>query len=404
MDTLLERVREANPAQPYAGDYDELFRSIVATPGDARLARRRPHTITRPRLVLVAVIVFLILAGTALAIHFSGGRSYLVTYARGGEVVSLLPTGEGRAQVVWRCPPRGEWCGDLGGFALAPDGEHLALSLTEIGGTTGNIGLQVVDLQTHTAEHIPAAPAQRRAATQGGTVKASAPLARALVQKLGCFTPGYLAWSPDGRQIAYTCDESAVGRSQRLRRIGRIFLIRPDTTNRRIITTHTVAAFSPTWSPDGTQLAFSTGDMPEAARQPGRNSRSTYHSAVYVIDRDGSHERRVAWGALPAWSPDGKTIAYVTAGCSQAPNTSGRIRLVTPTGQDVTPDAAPCDGMGPDLHPVPGWSPDGHKIAVATDTGLYVMNPNGTDLRRLRRGRFNGGFGGYVRPAWRPNS
>jgi Tol biopolymer transport system component len=128
-----------------------------------------------------------------------------------------------------------------------------------------------------------------------------------------------------------------------------------------------------------------------------------YESAVYVVNLDGSHERRVAAGALPDWSPDGKTIAYFAPGCGQAPDNKGRIRLVTPTGRDVTPPIAPCNGIGPAGHPVPAWSPDGRQIAVGTEAALYLMQPDGTGLRQLQRGKFNTAvLWGYLRPAWRP--
>jgi Tol biopolymer transport system component len=155
-------------------------------------------------------------------------------------------------------------------------------------------------------------------------------------------------------------------------------------------------AFSPTWSPDGKQIAFSTGEMPF----PERNM-TGYESAVYVVNLDGSHERRIAAGALPDWSPDGKTIAYFAPGCGQAPDDKGRIRLVTPTGRDVTPPIAPCNGIGPTGHPVPAWSPDGRQIAVGTDAALYLMQPDGTGLRQLRRGSSTRWLAGYIRPAWR---
>jgi Tol biopolymer transport system component len=134
---------------------------------------------------------------------------------------------------------------------------------------------------------------------------------------------------------------------------------------------------------------------------PGRKM-TGYVSAVYVVNLDGSHERRVAAGALPDWSPDGKKIAYFAAGCAPTPDNRGRIRLVTPAGRDVTPPTAPCDGIGPAGHPVPAWSPDGQQIAVGTDTAEYVMNADGTGLRQLQRGTFTHWLEGYIRPAWQP--
>jgi Tol biopolymer transport system component len=57
----------------------------------------------------------------------------------------------------------------------------------------------------------------------------------------------------------------------------------------------------PRWSPDGKQIAFSSG----------RN----YDEAVFVISADGSRERRLTeTGSWPVWSHDGKSIFYLTAG------------------------------------------------------------------------------------------
>jgi Tol biopolymer transport system component len=324
------------------------------------------------RLVLVALIVRLVLAGTATAMYFVLRTSNAITFPEGSSIVSVVGSGAAKGHPIWHCPGGANWCGDIAGVSWSPDGEQLALSLGELGGNSSYIGFHVIDLRTGTDRHIPA---------------------QAMVPTFGCFTPSYLTWSPDGKLLAYTCRDMGVGPSAR----GSIYTIRPDGTGRRILTTHTFElAFSPTWSPDGKQIAFSTGEMPFPER-----SMAGYVSAVYVVNLDGSHERRIAAGALPDWSPDGKTIAYFAPGCAQAPDNKGRIRLVTPTGRDVTPPAAPCDGIGPAGHPVPAWSPDGQQIAVGTGTAQYVMNANGTGLRLLQRGRFTS-LWGRIRPAWRP--
>jgi TolB protein len=49
-------------------------------------------------------------------------------------------------------------------------------------------------------------------------------------------------------------------------------------------------------SPDGKRLAFTSG------------------RGIFVIGSEGRGRRRLALGREPAWSPDGKAIAYVTAG------------------------------------------------------------------------------------------
>jgi len=372
-DMVLERIRSANPAVAREGDYDELFRAIVATPGDSRLVRRRRRRVTGMRLVLVALIVLLLLAATATATYFALRSSDAITVPQqGGSIVSVAGTGSAKGKPVWQCPGGANWCGELSGIAWSPDGEQLALSLWEVGANSSYVGFHLIDPRTGTDRHIPA---------------------KDMVSRFGCIALRYLTWSPDGKLLAYTCLSLEEPISDQP---GAIYTVRPDGTGRRLIAHGPLAAYSPTWSPDGKRLAFSTGGSP-FQRLPGESI--TYRSGIWVIDLAGRHARRIAMGALPDWSPDGKTIAYYAPGCEGIPNDTGRIRLVTPTGRDVTPPTAPCDGIGPARHPIPAWSPDGRQIAVNTDTGLHLMNADGTDLRQLQRGGTV--LAGY-RPAWRP--
>ena len=66
------------------------------------------------------------------------------------------------------------------------------------------------------------------------------------------------------------------------------------------------AAWSnPAWSPDGRRIAFRRFD-----RQIG----SAGPSGLYVVNADGSGLRRLArhaGGRVLAWSPDGRTIAFL---------------------------------------------------------------------------------------------
>jgi hypothetical protein len=374
---VMERIRAANPAQARQADYEDLLRAILATPCDPRLAPQRPHRVTGMRLVLVALIVFVVLAGTATATYFALRTSDAITFPKGNSMVSVVGSGADSGHPIWHCPGGADWCGDIAGAAWSPDGEQLALSLGELGGNSHYVGFHIIDPRTGTDRHLP------RLVT---------------LQRFGCSTPSYLTWSPNGKLLAYTCRDMAGGPS----RNGTIYTIRPDGTGRRLIPTGPLPAFSPTWSPDGKRLAYSTGEMPFPIHTSGQRGMTGYASAVYVVDLAGSHGRRVATGALPDWSPDGKTIAYFAPGCAPTPANKGRIRLVTPTGRDETPPTA-CNGIGPTGHPVPAWSPDGQQIAVGTDTALYVMNGSGTGLRQLQRGRFDSAvLWGYLRPAWRP--
>jgi cytoskeletal protein RodZ len=117
------------------------------------------------------------------------------------------------------------------------------------------------------------------------------------------------------------------------------------------------ANFHPRPSPDGTRIAF------DSDREGER--------AVYVAEADGSNVRRISgegFAAIPSWSPDGRTLAYVRAEADR-PRVwnlwttnleSGETRRLTSyrVGQ---PWGA-------------SWFPDGRRIAYSHETRLIVLD------------------------------
>jgi TolB protein len=98
-------------------------------------------------------------------------------------------------------------------------------------------------------------------------------------------------WSPDGEWIAYT---STFEGNQEL------YVIRKDGTERRRLTTHTGLDAHPSWSPDGERIAFATdrwGDLEIATAD-------TYGGNVQRITESGGLDD------YPAWSPDGMHLAF----------------------------------------------------------------------------------------------
>ena len=116
----------------------------------------------------------------------------------------------------------------------------------------------------------------------------------------------------------------------------------------RRLTTHLSADTSPTWSPDGTRLAFASDRA-----KPGVPD-------IYIMDANQEIIRLTedpTGATQPAWSPDGNWIAYVSrrdgnANIYRREVTSDRIdRLTEHPGEDTDPS----------------WSPDGNWIAFTSD-------------------------------------
>jgi len=247
---------------------------------------------------------------------------------------------QGRTQVFVRCPGGAGWCGELLSVDWAPDGRHLALSVTSFGANNPYNGIHVIDTTTGADHQFTAC-------------------------RPTCDAYG-LDWSPDGTKLAYAARDG-------------LHLINADGSGQRMLAaSHAGYGSSPSWSPDGRWLAYGS---------PG--------GAIRLIRNDGTHDALlVRHGSSPAWSPTGQVIAYL-ARCG--------IRLVTPTGTDITPAGSRgCRAIG--VQGAPAWSPDGQRIAIGTFYhGIYIINTDGSNLRHLRTPPPGGRFSpGQARISWQP--
>jgi Tol biopolymer transport system component len=183
---------------------------------------------------------------------------------------------------------------------------------------------------------------------------------------------------------------------------GQIFVADADGSSSRAITTGPEVAIEPTWSPNGTRLAWFSLDA------------ATSKVQLVVADADGSQAHPVAeLGAEDrsggptvgflriAWAPDGRRIAY-------AAPVDGRAQLFV-VGLDRSPPVAlgPADLEGHD----PSWSPDGRRIAFMggrfdEERAVYVVDSEGagSPVRITPAGRSALVPGqAFAMPAWSPD-
>lgn len=228
------------------------------------------------------------------------------------------------------------------------------------------------------------------------------------------------AWSPAGKWIVYGSTRSVGGLCNQL------YVIGADGTHARRLTHDGACYRDPSWSPGGQQIVF--------AKEGALGKES-----IWTMKLDGSGLRQLTDdGDNPAWSPDGRTIAFergviVRAIWLMDASGANQRQLTTPvqrlshSEQDFQPDWSPDgtriafmrmhddnrtktyvsdvftvrkDGAGlrvltrPHTRgSMPSWSPDGTRIvflggdpARESATGLYVMKPDGSGQARLTKG------------------
>lgn len=135
------------------------------------------------------------------------------------------------------------------------------------------------------------------------------------------------------------------------------------------------------WSPDGAKIAFTgvTADIPYASIYNVYTMNSTDGSNVTQLTNCQINNPYPSVCSTPSWSPDGSKIAFGDGNAIDGDNIGGAgIYIMDPNGANITPRFQDNNAISA----FPHWSTDGKKIiftyAPSAVLGVYWIKPDGS--------------------------
>ncbi len=198
----------------------------------------------------------------------------------------------------------------------------------------------------------------------------------------------FVAWSPDGGEILFSQGPglyAAMADGSAVRDIAQAWAF---IGAERDGTVGTMIPFD--IAPDGTQVAFATCGYPHPGSvltdDDDRDVTVYGYELARVGVMGGTPQRLTAnqvTDVYPAWSPDGRRVAFLQTGYWEA----RQLSTIGVDGTDARGIVRAPEGWGLALYP-PVWSPDGRRLAFVGGGGdgglaLYTVAADGAELQQL---------------------
>lgn len=256
--------------------------------------------------------------------------------------------------------------------AISPDGTRVVW-VEWLPDYSGNSAIQVVDLNKNSSPQRISA-ARESASGQEGNV----------------------AWSPDGKQLAFLSDVGNPGQRQ-------LYISSLDGSQLRQLTKLTGFLDEPKWSPDGKTIALlftenaprASGPLMPMTVETGVIEGKVYEQRLTLVDVASGDVKQISPPDMYVyefeWSPDGKAfVATAAHGAGDAQWYVAQLYTLPSAGGEMKSIYKP-----PLQIAIPKWSPDGKNIAfiggIMSDEGsvggdIFVVPATGGEARNVTPG------------------